>query len=48
MTDAEAICYADRYTDLKQAFSDSNGTNIAALKQHWKDSGINEGRDKSC
>jgi len=48
MTDAEAICYANRYADLKAAFSNSSGPNIAGLKEHWKVSGINEGRDKSC
>ena len=48
MTDAEAICYANRYPDLKAAFSNSNGLNIAGLKEHWKSSGIKEGRDKSC
>jgi hypothetical protein len=44
MTDAEAICYSNRYPDLKAAFGEDKGS----LHVHWANTGIKEGRDKSC
>tara|TARA_X000001036_G_scaffold263511_3_gene244953 strand:+ start:1302 stop:1853 length:552 start_codon:yes stop_codon:yes gene_type:complete len=46
MTDAEAICYANRYQDLKNAY----GYNVKDLKSHWNETRVsnNEKRTKSC
>ena len=45
LTDDQAQCYLDRYTDLRDAFE---ATNITAAKSHWITTGIDEGRDASC
>ncbi len=42
ITDQEAQCYLNRYTDLQRAFG---ATNIAAAKTHWVQYGKNEKRD---
>jgi hypothetical protein len=39
-----AICYADRYWDMKTA----SGTNVAGLIQHWRQYGYNENRIFGC
>jgi len=45
ISDAEAQCYLNRYTDLVAAYG---ATNITAAKAHWISFGYFEGRDKSC
>jgi hypothetical protein len=44
LTDTEAQCYLNRYSDLKKEF----GTDLFATKFHWMTYGFNEGRDPSC
>ena len=45
ITDAEAQCYLNRYSDLAGYYG---ATNIAGAKSHWYASGYKESRDKSC
>ena len=45
MSDAQAQCYLNRYTDLADAFGP---TNLASAKSHWVSDGYGEGRDESC
>ena len=45
ITDAEAQCYLNRYSDLAGYYG---ATNIAGAKSHWYAFGYVEGRDKSC
>tara|TARA_R110000796_G_scaffold2687_1_gene10394 strand:- start:102 stop:1526 length:1425 start_codon:yes stop_codon:yes gene_type:complete len=44
MSTAEARCYLLRYADLRKAFS----SNTNKAKNHWKDWGFKEKRNKSC
>ena len=44
MSNDEAKCYLMRHPDLRNAFK----SNITRAKQHWKDHGFKEKRDKSC
>lgn len=45
LSDQQAQCYLNRYTDLQSAFG---ATNIAAAKTHWVQFGKKEKRDWSC
>ena len=45
ITDAQAQCYLNRYSDLAGYYG---STNIAGAKSHWYAYGYQEGRDKSC
>uniref|UniRef100_A0A7S3IGE2 Uncharacterized protein n=1 Tax=Strombidium inclinatum TaxID=197538 RepID=A0A7S3IGE2_9SPIT len=44
LTDAQAQCYLDRYSDLETAF----GSNLCKAKIHWENYGIFEGRNSDC
>lgn len=44
ISDKQAICYLDRYADLKSAY----GNDLEKAKQHWKYYGCNENRNFSC
>ena len=44
LSDCEAQCYLNRYSDIKNAF----GNDLARAKQHWKDWGRPEGRNPTC
>jgi hypothetical protein len=44
MTEEQALCYSDRYPDLKTAFNNNTGQ----LIKHWKEFGIKEQRNKFC
>jgi len=44
MSDAQALCYVNRYSDLMEAY----GYDRIALKRHWAASGFREGRNRSC
>ena len=44
LTDNQAICYANRYPDLKKEF----GNNLSSLKKHWKNVGCIENSSYDC
>jgi hypothetical protein len=44
MSNEEAKCYLDRYPDLTKAF----GSDLTKAKEHWKNHGIKEKRNKAC
>jgi len=44
LSDEEARCYLDRYSDLRAAF----GNNLEAAKNHYNNSGFFENRDPTC
>jgi len=44
ITDKEAKCYLKRYPDLQNAF----GNDIQKAKDHWKEYGFREKRNKNC
>ena len=45
LTDKEAQCYLNRYSDLRNAFG---ANNIKAAKKHWLSNGIHEKRTYEC
>ena len=45
LTDKEAQCYLNRYSDLRKAFG---ANNIKAAKKHWLSNGIREKRTYAC
>ena len=45
LTDKEAQCYLNRYSDLRKAFG---ANNIKAAKNHWLSNGIREKRTYAC
>ena len=45
LTDKEAQCYLNRYSDLRKAFG---ANNIKAAKKHWLSNGIREKRTYEC
>ena len=44
VSDKQAICYLDRYADLKSAY----GNDLEKAKRHWKYFGCSENRNVGC